>query len=152
MNSKKTGLEVFLPSLDEKGTILTMPDKKQNVQVQIGILKMSVHISQIEEIKQEEKKVNVKVSSMIKSKAAEISTEIKLLGMTVDEATEILDKYIDDAYLAGLHVVRVVHGKGSGSLRAGVHNYLKSNPHVKTYRLGVYGEGDTGVTIVELKN
>ena len=129
-----------------------MPDKKKNVQVQIGILKMTMHISQIEEIKQEEKKVNVKVSSMIKSKAAEISTEIKLLGMTVDEATVVLDKYLDDAYLAGIHIVRVVHGKGSGSLRSGVQSYLKKHVHVKSYRLGTYGEGDSGVTIVELKN
>lgn len=148
----KVGIEVFVPSLGEKGTILTMPDKKKNVQVQIGILKMSVHISQIEEIKQEEKKANVKVTSMIKSKAAEISTEIKLLGMTVDEAVVVLDKYLDDAYLAGIHTVRVVHGKGSGSLRTGVQNYLKNHVHVKSYRLGVYGEGDSGVTIVELKN
>ena len=151
-NKIKVGLEVFVPALSEKGKILSMPDKKKNVLVQIGILKMNVHVSQIEEIKQEEKKVNVKVSSMMKSKAAEISTEIKLLGMTVDEATEVLDKYIDDAYLSGLHTIRVVHGKGSGSLRAGVQNYLKTNTHVKSYRLGVYGEGDTGVTIVELKN
>lgn len=151
-NKIKVGIEVFVPSLDEKGTILTMPDKKKNVQVQIGILKMSVHISQIEEIKQEAKKANVKVSSMIKSKASEISTEIKLLGMTVNEATVVLDKYLDDAYLAGLHTVRVVHGKGSGSLRIGVQSYLKKHVHVKSYRLGVYGEGDSGVTIVELKN
>ena len=132
-----------------------MPDKKKNVRVQIGILKMNVHISQIEEIKHvggASLSDPIRVGSMIESKVRGISTEIKLLGMTVDEAIDVLEKYIDDAYLASLHTLRVVHGKGSGSLRAGVQNYLKNNPHVKSYRLGTYGEGDTGVTIVELKN
>lgn len=148
----KIGMEVLVSSLNQNGIVLTMPDKKKNVQIQIGILKMNVHVSQLEEIKQEEKKVNIKINNMIQSKTQNISTELKLLGMTVDEAIPELDKYLDDAYLAGIHTVRIVHGKGSGNLRHGVQNYLKNHVHVKSYRLGVYGEGDTGVTIVELKN
>ena len=85
------------------------------------------------------------------SKTMNISTEVKLIGMTVDEAMSHLDKYLDDAYLAHLPSVRVVHGKGTGALRAGVHNYLKRQKHVKSYRLGAFGEGDAGVTIVEFK-
>ena len=85
------------------------------------------------------------------NKSATISTEIKLLGMTVDEALSELDKYLDDAYLAHLSSVRIVHGKGTGALRAGIHQYLKRQKHVKSYRLGAFGEGDAGVTIVELK-
>ena len=96
-------------------------------------------------------KANIKINMMIKSKAKEISTEIKLLGLTVDEATNELDKYLDDAYLAGIKTVRVVHGKGSGLLRKGVQEYLRTNRHVSSFRLGMYGEGDSGVTIVELK-
>lgn len=138
----KIGMNVYIPSLEENAVVLSLPDKKGNVQIQVGILKMGVHISKIEISKVDEKKANVKITSMIKSKAAEISTEIKLLGKTVDEATEELDKYIDDAYLAGLHTLRVVHGKGTGSLRKGVQEYLKTNPHVKSYRSGAYGEGD----------
>ena len=88
---------------------------------------------------------------MVKSKAKDITTEINLLGMTVDEATNTLEKYLDDAYLSGLKQVRVVHGKGSGALRKGVQSYLRTNPHVSSFRLGMYGEGDSGVTIVELK-
>lgn len=138
----KIGMNVYIPSLEENAAVLSLPDKKGNVQIQVGILKMGVHISKIEMSKVDEKKANVKITSMIKSKVAEISTEIKLLGKTVDEATEELDKYIDDAYLAGIHTLRVVHGKGTGSLRKGVQEYLKTNPHVKSYRSGAYGEGD----------
>ena len=85
------------------------------------------------------------------SKSASVSTEINLLGKTVDEAVAELDKYLDDASLAHLTSVRVVHGKGTGALRAGIHQYLKRQKHVKSYRLGAFGEGDAGVTIVELK-
>lgn len=91
-------------------------------------------------------------SSKIKmSKSLSISTEINLLGKTVDEALNDLDKYLDDAYLAHLSSVRVVHGKGTGALRNAVHNYLKRLKYVKEYRLGEYGEGDAGVTIVTFK-
>ena len=84
-------------------------------------------------------------------KSLSVSPEINLLGKTVDEAVAELDKYLDDASLAHLTSVRVVHGKGSGALRAGIHQYLKRQKHVKSYRLGAFGEGDAGVTIVELK-
>lgn len=85
------------------------------------------------------------------SKSASVSTEINLLGKTVDEAIAELDKYLDDAYIAHLSSVRIVHGKGTGALRQGVHNYLKRQKHVASYRLGTFGEGDAGVTIVEFK-
>ena len=80
-----------------------------------------------------------------------VSTEINLLGMTVDEAVPILEKFLDDAYLSGLHEVRIVHGKGTGMLRKGIQKYLHSNPYVKSFRIGMYGEGDSGVTIAEIK-
>ena len=82
------------------------------------------------------------------SKSASVSTEINLLGKTVDEAVAELDKYLDDAYLAHLKTVRIVHGKGPGALRKGVHNYLKRQKHVESYRLGEFGVGDGGVSIV----
>lgn len=148
----KVGMKAYLPSLDQEVTIVTPPDRKENVMVQAGIMKLSTHYSQLEKIKNvNAEKANVKINMMIKSKAKDISTEIKLLGMTVDEATNELDKYLDDAYLAGIKTVRVVHGKGSGLLRKGVQEYLRTNRHVCSFRLGMYGEGDSGVTIVELK-
>ena len=85
------------------------------------------------------------------SKSASISPEVNLIGMTVDEAIPELDKYLDDAYLSHLEQVRVVHGRGTGALRSGVHNHLRRLKYVKSFRLGNYGEGDTGVTIVEFK-
>lgn len=148
----KKGMEVYVPSLYENATVIDLPDKKGNVKIQVGVLKMNVHFSKLSKVKSQDKKANVKVTSMVKSKVSEISTEIKLLGKTVDEAVEQLDKYIDDAYIAGIHTIRVVHGKGTGSLRKGIQDYLKTNSMVKSYRNGVYGEGDLGVTIVELKN
>ena len=93
--------------------------------------------------------MKISVSSAIK--AREISTEISLRHMHVEEALYELDKYINDALIANLTTIRIVHGKGEGILRKAVHEYLKNNPHVKSYRLGNYGEGDLGVTIAELK-
>ena len=137
------GSTMYIPSLDQKVTILANPDKKGNVYVQSGIVKLAIHISQLEKIENDEKKKNVVVNSRVTNKAQTISSEVNLLGNTVDEAVDTLDKYLDDAYLSGISQVRIVHGKGSGALRAGIHQYLKTNPHVKSYRLGVYGEGDT---------
>lgn len=146
------GLEVYIASLDQNATIVSLPDKNGNIMVQSGLMKLTIHISNLEKIKKEIPPKKVTVNSKTRgNKSQTISTEINLLGMTVDEASSILEKYLDDAYLSGLHEVRIVHGKGTGLLRKGVHNYLKTNPHVKSFRLGMYGEGDSGVTIAEMK-
>lgn len=130
------GMEVYIPSLDQNVTIVSLPDKNGNLIVQSGLMKLNIHISNLGKINKETTSKKVTISSKTRgSKAQNISTEINLLGMTVDEATSILEKYLDDAYLSGLHEVRIVHGKGTGLLRKGVQNYLKSNPHVKSFRL-----------------
>ena len=144
-------MKVYVPSLDQEASIVTLPDKKGNVMIQSGLIKLNIHTSQLEKSKEENKKAEVKINMLVKNKARDISTEINLLGMTVDEAVNVLEKYLDDAYLSGLKQVRVVHGKGSGALRKGVQDYLRTNSHVSSFRLGMYGEGDSGVTIVEIK-
>ena len=144
------GEKYYVPSLDQEVTVVSKVDKKGNVMIQSGIIKLEIHHSQLEKIQSKSKNANVIVNSYVKSKAQTISSEINLIGKNVDEAVEILDKYIDDAYLSGVGQVRIVHGKGSGALRNGIHKYLKNHPNVKNYRLGVYGEGDSGVTIIEL--
>ena len=134
-----------------------MPDAKGDLFVQMGILRSKVNISDLELI--DEVTVTAPSLTMTKtstgkikmSKSASVSTEINLIGMTVDEALAHLDKYLDDAYLAGLNQVTIVHGKGTGALRKGIHTYLKRQKHVKSFRLGVFGEGEAGVTIVEFK-
>ena len=106
----------------------------------------------IEESSSSDKKLNKSNQSKIKmSKSLSISPEINLIGMTTDEAVSILDKYLDDAYLAHLSTVRVIHGRGTGALKNAVHSHLKRQKYVKEYRLGTFGEGDMGVTIVEFK-
>ena len=85
------------------------------------------------------------------SKSKNISSEINVIGLTVEEATHIIDKYLDDANLSTLETVRIVHGKGTGKLKSGIHAFLRKHPHVKSYRIGTYGEGEMGVTIVTLK-
>lgn len=142
-------------SLNLKGTVSTRPDAKGNLFVQMGILRSQVNIKDLEKLDD----VTVTSGNMAKtgsgkikmSKSASVSTEINLLGRTVDEAICELDKYLDDAYLAHIPSVRIVHGKGTGALRKGVHNYLRRHKYVKSYRLGEFGEGDAGVTIVEFK-
>ena len=142
-------------SLNLKGTVSSMPDSKGNLFVQMGILRSQVNIKDLEKLDDTvitASGLNKTSSGKIKmSKSASVSAEINLLGKTVDEAISELDKYLDDAYIAHLPSVRIVHGKGTGALRKGVHNYLRRQKRVKSYRLGEFGEGDAGVTIVEFK-
>lgn len=149
------GDAVKVLSLNVKGTISSKPDAKGMVFVQMGILRSKVHLSDLQLI--DEPVITAPslqrtgAGKIRMSKSASIRTEINLLGKTVDEAIAELDKYLDDAYLAHLNSVRVVHGKGTGALRKGVHNYLKRLKYVKDFHLAEFGEGDAGVTIVEFK-
>lgn len=151
----RIGDSIKVLSLNLKGTVSTLPDAKGNLFVQMGILHSQVNIRDLEKLDDTVitgGNFSKTGSGKIKmSKSASVSTEINLLGKTVDEAIMELDKYLDDAYIAHLPSVRIVHGKGTGALRKGVHNYLRRQKHVKSYRLGEFGEGDAGVTIVEFK-
>jgi DNA mismatch repair protein MutS2 len=160
-NQIKLGDMVKVVSMGLKGTVSSKPDSKGDLFVQCGIIRSKVNISDLVLINEEAPGVaNYKKNgnskgygggSMGLSKAATISTEINLLGKTVDEAIAALDKYLDDAYISHISSVRVVHGKGTGALRQAVHQHLKRISYVKSYHLGEYGEGDAGVTIVEFK-
>lgn len=155
----KLGDGVRVLSMNLKGTVSTLPDAQGNLFVQMGILRSRVNIDDLELIPEnsvsgpglENRRKGTGSSGIKMSKSASISPEINLLGMTVDEAVSQLDKYLDDAYIAHLPQVRVVHGKGTGALRAGVHKHLKRLKYVKEFHLGEYGEGDAGVTIVVFK-
>jgi DNA mismatch repair protein MutS2 len=150
------GESVKVLSMNLTGTISSLPDSRGNVTVQMGILRSQVHISDLEIIEEANpyapKSFKRTSKGKLKmSKSLSVSPEINLLGKTVDEAVSELDKYLDDALLSHLSTVRVVHGKGTGALRKGIHEFLRRQKHVKSYRLGEFGEGDAGVTIVELK-
>lgn len=151
----KKGDAVKILSMGLKGTVSTLPDAKGNLFVQCGIMRSSVNVKDLVRIEEETittpsmKRTNNGKLRM--SKSFSVSPEINLLGKTVDEAISALDKYLDDAYLAHLKSVRIVHGKGTGALRQAVHQHLKRVKYVRSYRLGEYGEGDAGVTIAEFK-
>ena len=151
----KKGDSVKVISMGLKGIVSSLPDAKGNLFVQCGIMRTSVNVKDLapaEEATITAPTLQRTNSGKIKmSKVTGISTEINLLGRTVDEAICELDKYLDDAYLAHLPSVRVVHGKGTGALRSAVHSHLKRQKHVKEFRLGEYDEGDAGVTIVTFK-
>ncbi|SHI65037.1 endonuclease MutS2 [Parasporobacterium paucivorans] len=151
----KPGDMVKVLSLGLTGTVTTVPNARGNLYVQMGILRSQVNISDLEPVDEPVISApNMQMSSSGKikmSKSESVATEIKLIGMTVDEAIPNLDKYLDDAYLAHLPSVRVVHGRGTGALRNAVHKHLKKLNYVKSFRLGSFGEGDSGVTIVEFK-
>ena len=153
----KPGESVRIVSMGLKGTVSTMPDSKGNLFVQCGIIRTQTNIRDLVLIQEKDSSSPAKAgrtgSGKIRmSKSLSISAEINLLGKTVDEAMSMLDKYLDDAYLAHLSTVRIVHGKGTGALRNAVQNHLRKVKYVKSYRLGEYGEGDAGVTIVEFKS
>lgn len=147
------GDTVTVHSLNLNGTVHTLPNAKGDFYVQMGILRSLVNISDItllaEKPSYQTKAKRTGTAGL--SKASSISGELKLLGKSVDEAIPLLDKYLDDAYLSHLPMVRIVHGKGSGVLRKVVHEYLARQKYVKSFHLGVYGEGDSGVTIVEFE-
>ena len=157
--SLRIGDSVRVLSLNLNGTVSTLPNSKGDLYVQMGILRSQVNIKDLEllpdsaDASAESSKTSQKTGSgKIKmSKSFAVSPEINLIGMTTDEAVPMLDKYLDDAYLAHLPQVRVVHGRGTGALRAAVHKKLKKLKYVKEFRLGEFGEGDTGVTIVIFK-
>lgn len=149
------GDSVKVLSMNLKGTVSSRPDSKGYLFVQMGIIRSKVSLSDLELLDEPvittpslQKTGTGKIRM---SKSASVSTEINLLGKTVDEAVAELDKYLDDAYITHLKSVRVVHGKGTGALRKGVHDYLRRQKHVASFRLGEFGEGDAGVTIVEFK-
>lgn len=155
----KIGDGVKVLSMNLNGTVSTLPDANGNLFVQMGILRSKVNIKDLEMLNEasvsgpglENTKRNTGAGKIKMSKSFSVSPEVNLIGMTVDEAIPVVDKYLDDAYLAHLPNVRVVHGRGTGALKAAVHKHLKKLKYVKEFRLGDFGEGDTGVTIVTFK-
>ena len=149
------GLKVWVPIMQTEGIVLSKTANKDGeVLVQVGLAKMNLKLSELSLIdnKRTNKNFNSgKVTTVQNSKTKFISPEINIIGQNVDEAIYVIDKYLDNCYMSGISPVRIVHGKGTGKLREGIHKYLKKNPHVKSFRLGTYGEGEMGVTIVEIK-
>ena len=144
------GMEAFLPSLNQKVIVISMPDSKGEVQVEAGIMKISVKLKDLRQT-QASKAEKVRKKREVKLNLSSIESRVDLRGLDAEEACYKADKYLDDAYRANLGEVTVVHGKGTGVLRKAINDMLKRHPHVKSYRLGAYGEGGDGVTMVELK-
>ena len=148
----KPNTEVFVTTFGQNGIIVSNVSKSNEVQVQVGSMKLSVNLKYLEKITKTEKAKNKSTSSYSSvSKVKHVSSEINVIGLNVDEAVFVIDKFLDDCSIANLQTVRIVHGKGTGKLREGIHKFLKSNSRVKSFRIGTYGEGEMGVTVVELK-
>ncbi len=146
----RAGEHVEIVHLGQKGTVLGPPNKKGEVEIQAGILKLKAHLSQLRTLEPKKDKqttVMTKTGAMSRN----VPLEIDVRGHAIDEALPEIDRYLDEAMLAGLHEVNIIHGKGTGVLRTGVQRHLKKHMNVKSYRLGVYGEGEDGVTVVTLK-
>lgn len=149
----KIGMNVFVIPLNKDGIVTSLPNDSGDVEVQIGSLKTSININKLMKVKNSNKHTpNIsKNSNVAINKSKTILPEINVIGLNIEEANHIIDKYLDDANLSKLETVRIVHGKGTGKLRKGIHAFLKSHPHVKSFRIGTYGEGEMGVTVVILK-
>ena len=153
-NDIKDGLNVYISSLGTNGIILGNTVNKSNeVQVQVGSMKMNVKLSDLRKLSSNvsTSKSTGKVTTEKSSKTKVISPEINVIGQNVDEALYVIDKYLDNCASANISPVRIVHGKGTGKLREGIHSFLKKHPHVKSFRIGTFGEGEMGVTVVEIK-
>jgi DNA mismatch repair protein MutS2 len=134
--------------------VLTLPDDRNELMVQVGLLKISVNLDNITKIQDGSGKKDAKTSrygTLYRSKAQSITPSINVRGSNLDDAVMDVDKYLDDAYIAGLKEVTIIHGRGEGILREGIHSMLKGHKHVAKYRKGAYNEGGDGVTVVELK-
>ena len=149
INKLKIGQEVLVPSFNTTGIILSKVSKNNEVHVQIGSMKMNLPISSIQ-LSKNKTSPNITLSNQT-SKIRNIKPEINVIGMNVEEATFVIDKFLDDCTLSKLETVRIIHGKGTGKLKNGIHQFLKSNSHVKSFRMGTFGEGEMGVTVVTLK-
>lgn len=147
----KLGIMVHVKSLNQDGILTTMPNKDKKVQVQIGSIKMHFHISDLALSNKSKEKQVISRPKNKEFAVKSLTSEINVIGQTVDEATQVIDKYLDTSALGGLTTIRIVHGKGTGALRKGIHAFLKNHPHVAGFRLGTFGEGEMGVTVVELK-
>lgn len=148
------GQTVFIKKLNQNATVLTLPNKSNQLQVQFGVITMNVKLEDLAlptNTVNAQKATHSSTSFKNSFKAKNISPEINVIGMTVDEAIPIIDKYLDDASMSGLANIRIVHGKGTGKLRSGIHQFLKNNTHAKSFRFGTFGEGEMGVTVVELR-
>ncbi|HHX69102.1 MAG TPA: endonuclease MutS2, partial [Gallicola sp.] len=147
------GDEVEVLGMNDIGQVISRPNKKGDVQVQVGIIKLNANINNLKLVEStDEKKAKTNIKNIIKSKANKnISSELDLRGYNIEEAIYEIEKFIDDAYIVGIKEIRLIHGKGTGVLRQGVQNYLKRNKYVKSYRIGSYSEGGTGVTVVQIK-
>ena len=147
------GKEVFIPSLNQNGIILSHVSRNNEVQVQIGSMKMNLKLNALQNPKTSQNVNSNKTihSSSNISKSKMVKPEINVIGMNVEDANFVIDKFLDDCALAKLETVRIIHGKGTGKLKNGIHQFLKTNSHVKSFRLGTFGEGEMGVTVVTLK-
>lgn len=147
----KLGMEAYLPSLNQNVVVISMPDSKGEVLVEAGIMKISVKAKDLRALEKQTTNKKEKKRREVKLNLSNVESRIDLRGMDSEEACFRADKYLDDAYMANLGEVTIVHGKGTGVLRKAINDMLKRHPHVKSYRLGVYGEGGDGVTVVVLK-
>lgn len=156
LENAKIGTEVFVPSLNQTGSIISTPNNANKVMVQIGNIKMSFEISKLTLINSNKENKNNNNSSTNYSNKKDftpknISTEINVIGYNVEEAIFAIDKFLDNAAISKLELVRIIHGKGTGILGKGIQKFLKTHPHVQSFRYGTFGEGEMGVTVVEIK-
>lgn len=147
----KLGQEVDVPHLNQRGTVVTLPDTKGSLMVNVGIMKMKLNLNDLRIVEEKSDKPKGGAKSSVGIKSMTVGTELDIRGEDVESAILLVEKFIDDAVLSSLHEVRIIHGKGTGALRAGIHSFLKRQKRVKSFRLGGFGEGDAGVTIAELK-
>lgn len=147
----KPGDSVLIVSMNQKGIVISPPDKNGDALIQAGIMKINIHVTNLKIIDEQKKEFQrYGAGKLADVKSRSVGLELDLRGFSLEEALDSVDKYLDDAAISGLHEVTIIHGKGTGILRAGIHKHLKSHQHVKSFRLGKYGEGETGVTVVEL--
>ena len=150
----KKGDRVLMVDLDKKGTLLSTPDSNGNTMVQLGIMKAKVNISQLRLLKEDQVQLNgkrVTTKGVKSNKDRELKLELDLRGQTIEEGLIEVDRFIDNAILSGIGMITIIHGKGTGALRTAIQQHLRKHKSVRTYRTGIYGEGDSGVTIAELK-
>lgn len=145
------GTVVYIPKFNKNGTILSYPNQSKKFNIQIDNIKTTLSISDVTTAKKEENKKEILTKKKTNFTPKKVRTELNVIGMNIEEATFLVDKFLDEASLSKLEFVRIVHGKGTGILGKGIQKYLKSHPHVKNYRYGSYGEGEMGVTVVEIK-